>query len=155
MPRYARLSHFSAQPPREHFLFPGVWRQWRDVFRPSRAPAGPMDCGAGASLDLPIFRSRLPFPNIREMVTSRFCAFQIRFGQRFLYKWYALQDEVFNKSFFNDPKETNMRSKTLRTLGAIAAVTGLLSFGAAHAQEGGDVCASGYVGAFAFGHGIG
>ena len=28
-----------------------------------------------------------------------------------------------------------MRSKTLRTLGAIAAVTGLLSFGAAHAQE--------------------
>ena len=28
-----------------------------------------------------------------------------------------------------------MRSKTLRTLGAVAAVTGLLSFGAAHAQE--------------------
>jgi taurine transport system substrate-binding protein len=43
--------------------------------------------------------------------------------------------KFFNKSFFNDPKETNMRSKTLRTLGAIAAVTGLLSFGAAHAQE--------------------
>ena len=51
--------------------------------------------GQGASLDLPIFRSRLPFPNIREMVTSEIFAPFRRFGQRFLYKWYALQDEVF------------------------------------------------------------
>ena len=51
--------------------------------------------GQGASLDLPIFRSRLPFPNIREMVTSEIFAPFRRFGQRFLYKWYAMQDEVF------------------------------------------------------------
>lgn len=49
--------------------------------------------GKGGALDLPIFRSRLPFPNIRERVVSeRFAPFR-RFGQWWLYRWYHLKDE--------------------------------------------------------------
>lgn len=50
--------------------------------------------GKGSELDLPIFTSRLPFPNIREMVESQAFAPFRRFGQRFLYRWYHLKDEV-------------------------------------------------------------
>ena len=50
--------------------------------------------GQGKALDLPIFTSRLPFPNIREMVVSEAFAPFRRFGQRFLYRWYHLKDEV-------------------------------------------------------------
>jgi len=50
--------------------------------------------GQGASLQLPIFRSKLPFPNIREMVVSEYFAPFRRFGQRFLYRWYYLNDEI-------------------------------------------------------------
>ena len=46
------------------------------------------------TFDLPIFQDRLPFPNVREMVTSEVFAPWRRFGQRFLYKWYHLKDEV-------------------------------------------------------------
>ena len=49
--------------------------------------------GQGASLQLPIFRSKLPFPNIREMVVSEYFAPFRRFGQWFLYRWYHLNDE--------------------------------------------------------------
>lgn len=50
--------------------------------------------GEGQNLDLPIFQSKLPFPNLREMVESEaFSPFR-RMGQRFLYKWYHLKDEV-------------------------------------------------------------
>ncbi len=51
--------------------------------------------GKGASLPpLPIFGSALPFPNVREMVESQMFAPFRRFGQRFLYHWYHLKDEV-------------------------------------------------------------
>ncbi|MFP5405927.1 MAG: NAD(P)/FAD-dependent oxidoreductase [Gammaproteobacteria bacterium] len=50
--------------------------------------------GKGGALDLPIFTSRLPFPNVREMVEAEIFAPFRRVGQRFLYKWYYLQDEV-------------------------------------------------------------
>lgn len=50
--------------------------------------------GKGGALDLPIFTSRLPFPNVREMVESQAFAPFRRFGQRFLYRWYHLKDEV-------------------------------------------------------------
>ncbi|WP_048306114.1 FAD-binding oxidoreductase [Halomonas sp. PR-M31] len=50
--------------------------------------------GQGQELDLPIFNSRLPFPNLREKVESEVFAPFRRIGQRFLYRWYYLQDEV-------------------------------------------------------------
>jgi len=50
--------------------------------------------GDGNQLELPIFTSKLPFPNIREMVESQAFAPFRRFGQRFLYRWYYLKDEV-------------------------------------------------------------
>ncbi len=50
--------------------------------------------GHGQALDLPIFTSKLPFPNVREMVESQAFAPFRRFGQRFLYRWYYLKDEV-------------------------------------------------------------
>ena len=50
--------------------------------------------GEGRSLNLPIFTSKLPFPNVREMVESQAFAPFRRFGQRFLYRWYHLKDEV-------------------------------------------------------------
>lgn len=50
--------------------------------------------GRGRELDLPIFTSRLPFPNIREMVVSEAFAPFRRFGQWWLYRWYHLKDEV-------------------------------------------------------------
>ena len=46
------------------------------------------------TFDLPIFQERLPYPNVREMVTSEAFAPFRRFGQRFLYKWYHIKDEV-------------------------------------------------------------
>ena len=46
------------------------------------------------TFDLPIFQDRLPYPNVREMVTSEAFAPFRRFGQRFLYKWYHIKDEV-------------------------------------------------------------
>ncbi|MGF1698565.1 FAD-binding oxidoreductase [Vibrio lamellibrachiae] len=50
--------------------------------------------GQGRDLDLPIFQSKLPFPNIREVVESETFAPFRRLGQQFLYRWYHLQDEV-------------------------------------------------------------
>lgn len=50
--------------------------------------------GEGKDLNLPIFQSKLPFPNIQEMVESEAFAPFRRFGQRFLYRWYHLKDEV-------------------------------------------------------------
>ncbi|MFP5506848.1 MAG: NAD(P)/FAD-dependent oxidoreductase, partial [Gammaproteobacteria bacterium] len=50
--------------------------------------------GKGRELDLPIFTSKLPFPNIREMVESQAFAPFRRFGQWWLYRWYHLKDEV-------------------------------------------------------------
>ncbi|SJN27479.1 FAD dependent oxidoreductase [Vibrio casei] len=50
--------------------------------------------GEGHSLDLPIFQSKLPFPNIREMIESESFAPFRRLGQTFLYRWYSLKDEV-------------------------------------------------------------
>ncbi len=44
---------------------------------------------------LPIYASPLPFPNLFNLVESRSFAPFRRFGQRFLYKWYRLQDEKF------------------------------------------------------------
>ncbi|MBR0565441.1 FAD-dependent oxidoreductase [Azoarcus sp. L1K30] len=49
--------------------------------------------GKGSELHLPIFTSKLPFPNVREMVVSEAFAPFRRFGQRFLYRWYAYNDE--------------------------------------------------------------
>ncbi|ALM53196.1 NAD(P)/FAD-dependent oxidoreductase [Halomonas huangheensis] len=50
--------------------------------------------GDGHKLDLPIFTSRLPYPNVREMVESEAFAPFRRMGQRFLYKWYCFKDEM-------------------------------------------------------------
>lgn len=50
--------------------------------------------GKKQEVELPIFESRLPYPNVREMVESELFAPFRRFGQRFLYRWYHLQDEV-------------------------------------------------------------
>ncbi|AXK37959.1 NAD(P)/FAD-dependent oxidoreductase [Crenobacter cavernae] len=50
--------------------------------------------GKSAGPELPIFRSALPFPNVREMVESQAFAPFRRVGQRFLYRWYHLKDEV-------------------------------------------------------------
>jgi len=44
--------------------------------------------------ELPIFRSRLPFPNVREMVEAEMFAPFRRFGQWWLYRWYHMKDEV-------------------------------------------------------------
>lgn len=44
--------------------------------------------------ELPIFRSRLPFPNVREMVEAELFAPFRRFGQWWLYRWYHFKDEV-------------------------------------------------------------
>ncbi len=51
--------------------------------------------GKGGELTLPIFKSKLPFPNIRDMIVSEHLAPYRRLGQRFLYGWYYLKDEVF------------------------------------------------------------
>lgn len=45
-------------------------------------------------LDLPIFQSRLPFPNLAGSVTSECLAPFRRIGQRLLYRWYYLKDEI-------------------------------------------------------------
>lgn len=50
--------------------------------------------GRTQGLELPIFRSKLPYPNVREMVTSEAFAPFRRMGQRVLYRWYHLKDEV-------------------------------------------------------------
>ncbi|WEM44188.1 FAD-binding oxidoreductase (plasmid) [Photobacterium sp. DA100] len=50
--------------------------------------------GEAKDLNLPIFQSKLPFPNIQEMVESEAFAPFRRLGQRFLYRWYHLKDEV-------------------------------------------------------------
>lgn len=50
--------------------------------------------GKGGELTLPIFKSKLPFPNIREMIVSEYLAPYRRLGQRFLYGWYHLKDEI-------------------------------------------------------------
>jgi glycine/D-amino acid oxidase-like deaminating enzyme len=46
------------------------------------------------SFDLPIYRSGLEYPNAFDLVRSRAFAPFRRLGQRFLYRWYQLQDEV-------------------------------------------------------------
>ena len=50
--------------------------------------------GKKEGMDLPIFQSKLPYPNVREMVTSEIFAPFRRMGQRVLYRWYHLKDEV-------------------------------------------------------------
>ena len=51
--------------------------------------------GKGDTSKLPIFTSSLPFPNVLdERIAAEIFAPFRRFGQRFLYKWYALKDEV-------------------------------------------------------------
>jgi hypothetical protein len=49
--------------------------------------------GQERAFELPIYDSPLPFPNVLNAVTSESFAPFRRFGQRFLYKWYWLQDE--------------------------------------------------------------
>ena len=50
--------------------------------------------GEGQSLDLPIFKDRLPYPNFMEKIESELFAPFRRMGQRFLYKWYYYKDEM-------------------------------------------------------------
>ena len=51
--------------------------------------------GKGDSLDLPIFNSELPFPNVLDpkIESELFAPFR-RFGQWWLYRWYTFKDEV-------------------------------------------------------------
>lgn len=49
--------------------------------------------GRTQGLALPIFRSKLPYPNVRELVSSEVFAPFRRMGQRLLYRWYHLKDE--------------------------------------------------------------
>ncbi len=51
--------------------------------------------GKAGGQALPIFDSKLPFPNVMEMMESPLFAPFRRLGQRFLYRWYHLKDEVF------------------------------------------------------------
>jgi glycine/D-amino acid oxidase-like deaminating enzyme len=44
-------------------------------------------------LELPIYRSPLPYPNVLELMESEAFAPFRRIGQRLLYKWYWLRDE--------------------------------------------------------------
>ena len=48
----------------------------------------------GGSLRLPIFEGQLPFPNVADVITSEWFAPFRRLGQRALYRWYHLKDEV-------------------------------------------------------------
>ena len=50
--------------------------------------------GNEAVFELPIYKSPLPFPNIFNAVEAQALAPLRRFGQRFLYKWYWLTDEI-------------------------------------------------------------
>lgn len=50
--------------------------------------------GKGENLDLPIFKDRLPYPNVFEKIESEVFAPFRRLGQSFLYRWYHLKDEV-------------------------------------------------------------
>lgn len=47
-----------------------------------------------AAFELPIYDSPLEYPNVFDTVRSRAFAPFRRFGQRFLYRWYYLRDEV-------------------------------------------------------------
>ncbi|TVU70536.1 NAD(P)/FAD-dependent oxidoreductase [Cobetia crustatorum] len=47
-----------------------------------------------ADLVLPIFQSRLPYPNVLEKIESPIFAPFRRTGQRCLYRWYAMKDEA-------------------------------------------------------------
>ena len=51
--------------------------------------------GKGESLTLPIFNSRLPYPNVwhPKIESELFAPFR-RFGQWWLYRWYAVKDEM-------------------------------------------------------------
>lgn len=49
--------------------------------------------GDGNGLDMPIFTSKLPFPNLKEVVEAQSFAPFRRVGQRFLYHWYSFKDE--------------------------------------------------------------
>ena len=49
--------------------------------------------GTDHVFELPIYDSPLPFPNLFNAVTTEAFAPFRRFGQRFLYQWYGLQDE--------------------------------------------------------------
>jgi glycine/D-amino acid oxidase-like deaminating enzyme len=48
----------------------------------------------GEVFGLPIYDSPLPYPNVLELVESRAFAPFRRFGQRALYRWYWLRDEL-------------------------------------------------------------
>ena len=51
--------------------------------------------GKPAHLELPIFNSQLPFPNVlNPAIESQLFAPFRRFGQRFLYRWYHFKDEM-------------------------------------------------------------
>ncbi|GAC1326779.1 MAG: FAD-binding oxidoreductase [Collimonas sp.] len=50
--------------------------------------------GKKSGSELPIFDSKLPFPNVMEMIESPIFAPFRRIGQRVLYRWYHLKDEV-------------------------------------------------------------
>lgn len=49
--------------------------------------------GDKVDMTMPIFNSKLPFPNVKEMVESQAFAPFRRLGQSFLYRWYNHQDE--------------------------------------------------------------
>ncbi len=49
--------------------------------------------GDKTGMDMPIFQSKLPFPNIKEVVESQTFAPFRRLGQSVLYRWYAYKDE--------------------------------------------------------------
>ncbi len=53
------------------------------------------NAGKSEGLDAPIFQSPLPFPNVLDVrfESQVFAPFR-RFGQRILYKWYHLKDEI-------------------------------------------------------------
>lgn len=49
--------------------------------------------GDKVDMTMPIFNSKLPYPNVKEMVESQAFAPFRRLGQNFLYRWYSHQDE--------------------------------------------------------------
>ena len=84
------------QPDPEHSIFYALGYGGNGVMYSAQAGRRLAERIAGkqAHVDLPIFNSQLPFPNVlTPAIESQLFAPFRRFGQRFLYRWYHFKDE--------------------------------------------------------------
>lgn len=84
------------QPDPDQAIYYAMGYGGNGVMYSAQAGRRMAECIAGKATGgiLPIFDSKLPFPNVMEMVESQVFAPFRRLGQRFLYRWYHLKDEV-------------------------------------------------------------